>query len=58
VQFPAATGSWGTVGWYLLKDAAGGAVRGWGQLSAPKSVTAGATPSLAAGVVQISAPAA
>ncbi len=54
VQFPTATGSWGTVTYFFISDAAvGGNIIGSGSLTTPKTVDNGDTVSFAIGDLSI-----
>jgi len=55
LNFPSATGSWGTVTYFGIFDAlSGGNLVGFGQLSAPQSVASGVAPSFAVGALTVS----
>ena len=55
LTFPQATGSWGTVDYFALYDAASGGNRiGSGQLSQSKAIGSGDTASFAAGELDVS----
>lgn len=54
ITFPPATGSWGTVTYFVLYDAStAGNVIGFGQLTTSKTPQNGDTPSFAAGALSI-----
>jgi len=54
ITFPTATGSWGTVGWFFLADAAtAGNVLGHAALTASKTIDSGDTASFAIGDLDI-----
>lgn len=54
ITFPTATASWGTIGWFMIMDAAsGGNFLGGGQLTASKTIDSGDTPSFAVGDLDI-----
>ncbi len=54
VTFPTATGSWGTVGWFFISDAAsGGNLYGHGSLTTAKTIDSGDTASFAVGDLDI-----
>ena len=56
ITFPAATASWGTVGWFGTWDAlTGGNFRGSGAVTTPKAVGSGDTARFAAGALTIRA---
>ncbi len=55
VEFPTATGSWGTVTHFVLFDAAtAGNVLAHGELAVPKTITSGDTARFAAGDLDVS----
>jgi len=54
VTFPAATGSWGTVTYFGIYDAASsGNLVGFGALTSSQAITSGITPSFAVGTLTI-----
>ena len=55
IEFPEATGNWGTLSHFALFDAAsGGNFLGWGALSSSKAVSSGDTARFAAGDLDVS----
>ena len=57
LQFPTATGSWGTVSHFALYDAAtAGNFLGWGALNSSTAITTGNAPSFPIGSLIITAP--
>lgn len=55
ITFPTATGSWGAITYVIVKDAPTGAVVGFAPLGTPRSIAAGAVPTLAVGSVSLTA---
>ena len=54
IQFPTASGSWGTLTHFVLYDAStSGNFLGWGELTAPITVTTGGTPDFPIGDLDI-----
>ncbi len=54
IQFPTATGSWGTIGWFFISDAAsGGNMLGHAALTTPKTIDPGDTASFAVGDLDV-----
>jgi hypothetical protein len=54
ITFPQASGSWGTPGYWVVYDAAsGGTLVAYGNITTPKAVGSGDTPSFSANGIQV-----